>query len=178
MHVEAPSCGFSFQYVTFCRSVNKIIFWSIKYVELHTNKTPYAAFTFLFQFEEKCCWKSSIAFRNLRWLYTSSIKACEYWFRSFKSGDFHTEDKERLSHPNKIEDEQLKTLLDEDPCQTQDEVAESLGVDRSTISRRLHAPEMVQKQGNWVPYNLRPRDVDFAACQRSAQCCKTDENHW
>ena len=70
----------------------------------------------------------------------------------------------------------METLIDEDPCQTQDELAESLGVDRSTISRRLHALGMIQKQGNWVLYELKPRDVDFAACQWSAQCCKTDEN--
>ena len=40
------------------------------------------------------------------------------------------EDKERPGHPKKIEDEELDTLLDEDPCQTQDELAKSLVVDR------------------------------------------------
>ena len=35
---------------------------------------------------------------------------------------------------------------------------------------------MIQKQGNWVPYELKLRDVDFAACQQSVQCCKVGEN--
>ena len=37
VHVKAPSCGFSFQYAWFCRSVKNMVFWSIKYVELRTN---------------------------------------------------------------------------------------------------------------------------------------------
>ena len=85
-------------------------------------------------------------------------------------------DKERRGHPKKIEDEKLGTLLDEDPCQTQDELAESLGVDRSTISKRLYALGMIQRQGNWVLYKLKSRDVDLTACQRSIQFCKTGEN--
>ena len=62
-------------------------------------------------------------------------------------------------------------LLDEDPYQTQDELAESLGVDCSTISRRLHAPEMIQKQGNWVPNEPKPRDVErrFFTCEQLLQ---------
>jgi len=91
--------------------------------------------------------------------YTPSIKTCEYWFRRFKSGNFDTEDKERPGQPKKFEDKDLEALLDEDPCQTQEELAESLNVDQATISRRLKALGMIQKQGNWVPYELKPRDV-------------------
>ena len=53
------------------------------------------------------------------------------------------EDNERPDYPKKIEEEELETLLDEDPCQTQDEMAESLGVDRSTIPRLLHILGMI-----------------------------------
>ena len=67
--------------------------------------------------------------------YTPSIKTCEYWFRRFKSGDFDTKNKERPSLLKKIEDKELETLRDEDSCQMQDELAESVDVDRSTISR-------------------------------------------
>ena len=96
-------------------------------------------------------------------------------FRLFKSGDFDTEDEEISGHPIIIEDEKLETLLDEDPCQTRNELAESLGVDHSTIYRRLNVLRVIQKQGNWVPYELKPRDVDFAAFQRSTHSRKTDE---
>jgi len=55
----------------------------------------------------------------------------------------------------------LEALLEEDQSQTQEELAESLGITQQTISVRLRAMGMIQKQGNWVPYaELKPRD-DF-----------------
>ena len=36
----------------------------------------------------------------------------------------------------------------------------SLGVTQQAISKRLKAMGMIQKQGNWVPYELKPRDVE------------------
>ena len=65
-----------------------------------------------------------------------------------KSDDFDTEDKERPGHPKKIEDEDSKTLLDKDPCQTQDELTELLGVNCLIIFRCLNALGMIEKQGN------------------------------
>ena len=44
------------------------------------------------------------------------------------------------------------------------------------FSKHLKAMGMIQKKGNWVPYEFKPRGVDFAACQRSVECCKTGEN--
>lgn len=93
-----------------------------------------------------------------------SIKTCEYWFRRFKSGDFDTNDKEREGRPSKFEDAELESLLDEDSCQTQDELAETLGVTQQAISNRLKNMGMVQKLGTWVPYELKPRDVERRLC--------------
>lgn len=89
-----------------------------------------------------------------------SISTCEYWFRRFKSGDFDTDDKEREGRPRIFVDADLEAALDEDPCQTQDELATALGVCRTAISKRLKAIGMVQKFGNWVPHELKPRDVE------------------
>ena len=36
--------------------------------------------------------------------------------------------------------------------------------------------EMIEKQWNWIPYELKSKDVDFAAYQRSVQCCQIVEN--
>ena len=54
----------------------------------------------------------------------------------------------------------MSTLLDEDCCQTQEELAESLGVTQAVISKRLKAARYIQKQGNWVPHELKPRNVE------------------
>ena len=54
----------------------------------------------------------------------------------------------------------LEALLHEDSCQVQAELAESLGVDHTTVFKCLKALRMIQKQGHWVPYELKPKDVE------------------
>ena len=73
-------------------------------------------------------------------------RTCQKWFARFKSGDFGLEDEECPGQPKKIEDEELEALLDEDCCQTQEELAESLGVTQVAIPKRLKAAEYIQKQ--------------------------------
>ncbi|KAG5321119.1 MOS1T transposase, partial [Pseudoatta argentina] len=89
------------------------------------------------------------------------------WFRRFKNNDFQLEDKERSGAPKKFQDKELEQLLDEDPSQTLPELGKILQVDESTVSKRLKGLGMIQKQGHWVPYELKPRDVErrFGTCE-------------
>jgi len=50
----------------------------------------------------------------------------------------------------------------------QEELAGSLGVTQQAISKRLNAKRMIHKQENWVPYDLKPRDVErrLFACEQ------------
>ena len=91
-------------------------------------------------------------------------RTCQKWFARFKSGDFGLEDKERPGQPKKFEDEELEALLDEDCCQTQEELAESSEVTQAAISERLKAAGYIQKQRNWVPCELKPRVVERQFC--------------
>ena len=91
-------------------------------------------------------------------------RTCQKSFARFKSGDFGLEDEERPGQPKKFGDEELEALLDEDYCQTQEELAESLGVTQAAISKCLKAAGYIQKQGNWVPHELEPRDVERRFC--------------
>jgi len=93
-----------------------------------------------------------------------SDRFCREWFGRFKNGDFSVKDKKHPGQPKKFEDEDLETLLDQDSCQTQTELAESLGVTRQAISKRLKAAGYIQKQGNYVPYELKARDVERRFC--------------
>lgn len=85
---------------------------------------------------------------------------CRKWFHRFRDGDFGTDDQERPGQPQKFADDELEELLDMDRGQTLKMMAEALGVTEAAVSKRLHSLGMVQKQCNWVPYELKPRDVE------------------
>ena len=97
-----------------------------------------------------------------------SKRTCCKQFQRFKSGDFDVEDWHDGGKMKMFEDSKLEALLAEDSCQTQEELAESLGVTQQAISKRLKAKGMIQKQRYWVPYELKPRDVErrFFACEQ------------
>ena len=89
-----------------------------------------------------------------------SKTSCKEWFRRFNSGDFDVRDKEREGTSKKFEDAELQALLEEDSCLSLDRLAKEFNVVRSTVGKRLHAMGMVQKEGNWVPYKLKERDME------------------
>lgn len=104
-------------------------------------------------------WKKTAAqaHRELQKVYGNaalSETTCRDWFRRFKDGDFDVDDRPREGRPKTFEDAKLEALLEEDSCQTQEELASELGVTRQAVSKRLHALGMIQKQGTWVPYGL------------------------
>ncbi|GFX79669.1 mariner Mos1 transposase [Trichonephila clavipes] len=93
-----------------------------------------------------------------------SERMCREWFQRFKNGDFDVEDQHGGGREEAFEGAELEALLD----QTQQELAGSLGVTQQAISKRLKVMGMIQKQGNWVPYELKPRDVErrLFACEQ------------
>ncbi|GFW45083.1 mariner Mos1 transposase [Trichonephila clavipes] len=96
-----------------------------------------------------------------------SERTCREWFQRFKNGDFEVEDQHGSGREKGFKDAELEALLDQDPCQTQQELSGSLGVTQQVISKPLKVMERIQKQGNWVPYELKPRDVErrLFACE-------------
>lgn len=88
-----------------------------------------------------------------------SIRTCETWFRHFKQGDFDVKDSARSGRPQKCEDKELQALLDDDPTQTQQQLAIALNVSQETISRRLRSMG------------------DFATRQCTVSHSKTSERH-
>ena len=105
------------------------------------------SFTALLQYEENSCPSHRILV-EVHGDRALSERTCQKWFARFKSGDFDLEDQERAGYPKKFEDTELEALLDEDPCETQEELALSLEVTQQNISLRLKAMGMIRKQGN------------------------------
>ncbi|EGI67886.1 Mariner Mos1 transposase, partial [Acromyrmex echinatior] len=97
-----------------------------------------------------------------------SERTCREWFQRFKNDDFDVEDRHSGGKEKVFEDAELEALLNQDSCQNQKELARSLGVTQQVISKRLKVMGMIQKQGNWVPYELKPRDVErrLFACEQ------------
>jgi len=87
-----------------------------------------------------------------KFILAPSIKTCEYWFRLFKSGNFDS--KERLGQPKKFEDAELQALLDENLARMLEELAQTLNIDKSTVSDRLQAMRKIQKEGKYVSHKL------------------------
>ncbi|EGI70771.1 Mariner Mos1 transposase [Acromyrmex echinatior] len=88
-----------------------------------------------------------------------SERTCREWFQRFKNGDFDIEDWHSGGREKVIEKEDCRIGGLLDSCQNQEELARSLGVTQQVISK-LKVMGMIQKQGNWVPYDLKPTDVE------------------
>ncbi|GFY54563.1 mariner Mos1 transposase [Trichonephila inaurata madagascariensis] len=82
------------------------------------------------------------------------------WFRLFKNNDFKLDHKERSGTLKKLENKKLEEFLVQNSCQTLVELGKSLQVDGSTVSKLLITLEIIQKQGYWVPYELKKRDIE------------------
>ena len=52
-----------------------------------------------------------------------SETTCRDWSRRFKDGDFDVDDRPRERRPKTFKDGELEALLDEVPCQMQEELA-------------------------------------------------------
>ena len=85
--------------------------------------------------------------------HTPTVPTVENWFRRFKSGDFDLEDKERPGQLKKFDQDQK-------PCVTLEMITDELNVDVSTVFKRLKTMVGIQSQGHWVPYKLKPRDIE------------------
>ncbi|GFV61877.1 mariner Mos1 transposase [Trichonephila clavipes] len=85
------------------------------------------------------------------------VKGVQLCFRRFAIDGCSVEDQHGGGREKVFEDAELEALLDQDSCQTQQELSGSLGVTQQAISKRLKVMGMIQKQGNWVPYELKLR---------------------
>ena len=73
----------------------------------------------------------------------------------------------RIKKSKQFEDKALEEILDEDRSQMLAKLGETLHIEESTVSKRLKVLGMIQKQGHWVPYELKPRDIErrFVTCE-------------
>lgn len=70
-----------------------------------------------------------------------SKSRCYYWYTRFRSGDFSVNDSPRSGRPTVADDDQILELIRADKHITSREIGKRLGVDFSTVTRRLKCNE-------------------------------------
>ena len=83
-----------------------------------------------------------------------SVRTCERWFGHFRASRFDLSDLPRSGRPSKVDDDILRSIIEEDPKLTSYQVAETLGVAHSTVLEHLHKIGKVNKAGVWVAHEL------------------------
>ena len=89
-----------------------------------------------------------------------SCRACEKWFKRFRSGDLSLEDRPRSGRPSQLDSSALRELVEADPRQTTRSMAAALGVSHTTVANQLHALGKVVKLGCWIPHALSRQQLD------------------
>ena len=54
----------------------------------------------------------------------------------------------------------LQELLDENGCQTLQQLSDTLNVTKMPVRKRLYNLRLVQKAGNWLPHELSERQLE------------------
>ncbi|GBP20564.1 Mariner Mos1 transposase [Eumeta japonica] len=66
--------------------------------------------------------------------------------------------------------------LEEASSQTQKELALTLEATQQAVSHRLKSLGMIHKPGNWVPYELKPRDIERRLCMSEMLLARPKKN--
>lgn len=88
-----------------------------------------------------------------------SDRVCRKWFEKFRCGNYDLDDEDRSGRPPELDTDDLEALLVQDPAQSSVSLAITLGVNQSTVLRRLHVMGKIQKTGKWVPHKMTEINV-------------------
>ena len=73
------------------------------------------------------------------------------WFARFKADDFNLEDQERPGRPSTTDEDQIKTLIENNPLYTTCKLAEMLNMSKSIIHEHFVKLGYINRFDVWVP---------------------------
>jgi len=76
-----------------------------------------------------------------------SERVGQNWFAKFRAGDTTCEDREGSSKPLVVDDDQIKSLIENNPHYTTREIAEIIDVSQKTVVNHLHTFSYVRYLG-------------------------------
>lgn len=95
---------------------------------------------------------------------TASERTGREWFQRFKCGGFNFKDRHSGGEEKFFKDAELETFLSENLHRNQEPLVRSLEGTQQATSKRLKAMGMIQKEGTWVRYRLKPRGDERRLC--------------
>jgi len=81
-------------------------------------------------------------------------RVCQKWFAKFRSRDFDINDAPRSGRPTKINSDNVKAIIDKDPCQSVREIATALNISHTSAENHLRQLGYVSRLNVWVPHEL------------------------
>lgn len=97
---------------------------------------------------------------------TANERTVRFWFNRFRSGNFDLKNESRGRPATKVNNDELKAIVEADPCQTTKELAAWFDVSLPTILTHLHEIGKIKKLEKWVPHDLSEpqREARVEAC--------------
>ena len=94
------------------------------------------------------------------------LRKVSFWFSKFRSGDFSLENEPRRRPQPKVNNYELKAIVECDTSQTIRELASKLSISIPTILYHLRQINKVKKFDRWVPNELNAHQMKkrFDAC--------------
>jgi len=77
----------------------------------------------------------------------------------FKAGDFNLEDQERPNRPSTTDEDQIKTLIENNPRYMTRKLAEMLNMSKSTIHKQFVKLGYINRFDVWVPHDLTEKNL-------------------
>ncbi|XP_046819195.1 histone-lysine N-methyltransferase SETMAR-like [Vespa crabro] len=108
----------------------------------------------LFEFRKSS--NATVVTKNICDVYLSAldIRKCQRWFSKFRSGNFDLSDSYRSGRPTTLDNDMLRAEVEANPCQTIEELSNTLNQPWSTIQEHLQQIGKISRAGVWVPHNL------------------------
>lgn len=83
-----------------------------------------------------------------------SLRCIQDLYKKFRSGNFEVEDKERPGRPPKDLEEEVLSMIDENPMISARSISKEVDIHHTTVCTILRKSGMILKMDKWVPHNL------------------------
>ncbi|GFX83081.1 histone-lysine N-methyltransferase SETMAR [Trichonephila clavipes] len=88
-----------------------------------------------------------------------NVRTCQRWFSKFHSGDLSLQESDRSGRPSKIDNDVLRTMLENNLHLASQEIAEEFSIHHTTVGDPIKSLGIILKRSVWVPHELTEKDL-------------------